>query len=132
MSGLFSGLLHKLGLEQQAAHIGLAIHVVAISAINQADAFDFGALLQRARRAFDFEVFHQNHRVAVLQQVAVGIAYHAIAGGFIAVRRRQLWPLVRTVRADVVVSVRVGVFKAALRAGGDGVWHGRLLSSSQC
>ena len=102
---------------------------MAIGTIDQADAFDLGALFQHRRRAFDLQVFDQDDRIAVLQQVAVGVfdgaLASAIAGGIVG-SGTSLRPLMGAVGADVVLAIGVGVLQAALRAGGDGVGHGRL------
>ena len=47
VTGFFLGFLQKLRFQQQAAQVGFAIDVVAVGAIDEADAFDFGALFQR-------------------------------------------------------------------------------------
>ena len=42
-------------------------------ALDQADALDLGAHLERDRRAFDFEVLDQDHRIAIREHGAIGV-----------------------------------------------------------
>ena len=74
----------------------------------------------------DLEVFHQDHRVAIGQRVAIcityGIAHDAVACIGVGVRRvGHLGPFKRAVGAHVVAAIGVGVFQAALGQAGT-VW----------
>ena len=79
---------------------------------------EVGALLEGDRAALDLEILDQRHAVAALQHVAAGILDDALAI-FVAAFRNCLRPFETAVGADVVVAIRVSVFKRALRAGGD-------------
>ena len=65
------GFFDEFGFQIHCAAVDFAADVVV--ALLQAYAFDFGALFDDHRTAFDFQVFNQHHGVAVLQNRAVGI-----------------------------------------------------------
>src|SRR6266702_6944097 len=111
-----SDLLQIRGFQHEVARVHLAVHFVI--AADETNALHFSAHFQRDRRAFHFQVLDQHHGVAVGERVAVGVlddAFVAVVSGRGGVHR----PLVRAIRADVVLAVRVSVFHCALRAGGN-------------
>ena len=63
--------------------VGLAIYVVVAVVVDQADAFDLAAFFDHGGRAFDLQVFDQQHAVAIGQRRAVGVFDDAWARVFI-------------------------------------------------
>ena len=111
------GFFDELRFQVHRAAINFTTNIVV--ALLQADAFDFGALLDDHGAAFDFEVFNQDDSVAVLQHGTVGIFdAQGFFGGFAIVFR----PFKRAFGTDVLAAVFVGVFGLALRARWEG--HG--------
>ena len=108
------GFFDEFGFQIHCAAVDFAADVVV--ALLQAYAFDFGALFDDHRTAFDFQVFNQYHGVSVLQNRAVGIFdIQAFIGG----RCFGFVPFVGAFGADILSAVFVGVFRLALRAGGN-------------
>jgi len=102
-----------LRFQVHRAAIDFATDIVV--ALLQADAFDFGALLDDHRAAFDFQIFNQDNRIAILQDRAVGIFDFQ---GIIACSRNiGLVPLMGALRANVLSAVFVSIFGVAFRAG---------------
>ena len=130
--GCSSGFFQKLRFEQQAAQFAFAVHVVTVRAVHQADAFDLCAFFEHCACALDLQFFHQQHRVAVLQHVAMGVQHrgHAIVcstgAGVLAGGGALAWPFQPAIGADAEVAVGVGVFQSALRTGRQGRRHGNF------
>ncbi len=117
-------LLKKAGLQHKIPCIHFAVHFVPIGSIAQPYTFYLGAFFQHRRRAFDLQVFNQNHRIPICQGIAIGIPYYAIA--FLSVLCRRIdWPFMRAICADVIVAILIGVFHRADGAGRD-MGHKRL------
>ena len=107
------GFFDELRFQVHRAAIDFATDIVV--ALLQADAFDFGALLDDHRAAFDFQIFNQDNRIAILQDRAVGIFDFQ---GIIACSRSiGLVPLMGALRANVLSAVFVSIFGVAFRAG---------------
>mgnify|MGYP006147379929 CR=1 FL=1 len=101
--------------------------VIAASAIgNFVEWFDFAVYGFLATLIASQFFASEDASVALLKTFAVFAVAFALRplGGLVFGARGRLRPLEGAVRADEVVAVGVGVFKAALRAGGDGVGHG--------
>jgi len=68
-----SRLLQERGLQDEALHLlGVALDLVRIA--GEADVLDQRAALERLRGALHLQVLDQRHRVAVIENGAVGIA----------------------------------------------------------
>ncbi len=67
-----SGFFYKFGFQIHRTAFDFTADIV-VAIWLQADAFNFGALFDHLRAAFDFQIFHQYHGVAVCQRHAVGI-----------------------------------------------------------
>ena len=101
-----SDLAQELGLEEKTAAVDLAIDTVV--ATNQTDAFYLRANLEHGGGAFDLQVLDQNHRIAIGQDVAVGVL-HDIA--LLRIVRAGLFgaPFMTAVRANNPIPIGVGI-----------------------
>ena len=105
------GFFDELRFQVHRAAIDFTTDIVV--ALLQADAFDFSALLDDHRAAFDFQIFNQDNRIAILQDRAVGIFDFQ---GIIACNSIGLVPLMGALRANVLSAVFVSIFGVAFRA----------------
>jgi len=116
---------HELLLEFDAADAGdFAVDIVSVVAFDEADVLDFGSGFDAAGTAFDLEVFDYGDRIAVAEDIAVGVFDHQpLLFGL----RRVSAPLVSAFGTDQQRAVFIGVFASAFRAVGE-IFHGEFLS----
>lgn len=84
---------------------------------DESNVLDLGAGLERARPALELQVLDQDGRIANAQGIAVAVLDHEFGFRFVLLYRRI--PFVRAIRADEEITILVGVFRCALRAGGN-------------
>ena len=74
MPSLFSGFFQEAGFKHQAFDFfGVALDVFLI--MRQADIFDQRAAFKGNIRALDRQILDKRHRIAILQNISVGISY---------------------------------------------------------
>ena len=93
--------------------VGMAFYMYDV-AIDQTDALDERALLERDRRTLHFQVFDHHHGIAIGKQVAAAVAHlgRSITGALL-----RCQPLEAAIGADKVCAIRIRVGQRALRAG---------------
>ena len=107
-------LFDKLRFQAHGAEaVDLAVDVVI--AVDQTDVLHLGADLDHAARTFQLQILDDRDRIAILQDIADGVAVNlgAVAG----IGCRLLRPFMGALRADVEAAVFVGEFGIAFGAG---------------
>ena len=109
------GFFHVHGFKHHANAINFAVNVVI--AFFDTDILDFRADFQNDVRALHFQLFHQNHAIAIDEHIAKSVFDCHRAGLDCRCRIRiGNRPLKTAIRANAVSLVGVGVFRAAWRA----------------
>ena len=112
MDAFTSGFFQKTGLEHVAHVVDLAVDLMI--SISKANIFSLRSFFQGNRTSLHLEVLDQKDRVAFLKGRSIRIPDHTIRCPGVS-RGVALAPLMKTVRANPLLTIGLGICHAACR-----------------